>query len=86
MPTCPVEMGGSSERNQQHACYVRKHASWRICTTKANGRLEKVGKFTLEIVKQSEHVVGYEVLLRRWVVERTFAWMGRFRRQAKHFD
>ena len=39
--------------------------------------LEKIGQWTLEIVKRSDDVTGFKVLPRRWVVERTFAWLGR---------
>ncbi|MGN6450830.1 MAG: IS5 family transposase [Brucella intermedia] len=53
---------------------------------KLKGRLEKAGKFTLEIVKRSDHAEGFKVLPRRWVVERTFAWLGRCRRLAKDFE
>lgn len=53
---------------------------------KLKDRLEKVGKFTLEIVKRSDHVEGFKLLPRRWVVERTFAWLGRCRRLAKDFE
>ena len=38
---------------------------------------------TTEIVKRSDHAKGFEVLPRRWVVERTFCWAGRCRRLAK---
>jgi putative transposase len=53
---------------------------------KLKGALKKVGKFTLEIIKRSDSVKGFEVLPRRWVVERTFAWLGRCRRLAKDFE
>lgn len=53
---------------------------------KLRGALRKVGKFTLEIVKRTDKAEGFEVLPRRWVVERTFAWLGRCRRLAKDFE
>ena len=41
------------------------------------------GDWTIEIIKRSDTAKGFEVLPRRWVVERTFAWLGRCRRLAK---
>ncbi len=40
----------------------------------------------VEIVKRSDHAKGFVVLPRRWVVERTFAWLGRCRRLAKDWE
>ena len=40
----------------------------------------------LEIVRRNAHAVGFEVIKRRWVVERTFSWLGRDRRLAKGFE
>jgi putative transposase len=40
----------------------------------------------LEIVKRNDDVKGFEVLPRRWVVERTLAWIGRNRRLSKDYE
>ncbi len=40
----------------------------------------------LEIVHRNPNAVGFEVIKRRWVVERTFSWFGRNRRLAKDFE
>ena len=48
--------------------------------------LAKHGQWRIEIVKRSDHAAGFYVLPRRWVVERTFAWLNRNRRLAKDFE
>lgn len=42
--------------------------------------------WVLEIVKRSEDAQGFVVLPRRWVVERTFAWLSKFRRLSKDYE
>jgi transposase len=53
---------------------------------KLRGALDKIGKWTLQIVKRSDAAKGFEIIPRRWVVERTFAWLGRCRRLAKDWE
>ena len=40
----------------------------------------------LEVVKKQNTGKGFEVLPRRWVVERTFAWLGRSRRLSREYE
>jgi len=51
--------------------------------------VEKVHKqfgWVLEIVKRSDDVKGFKLLPHRWVVERTFGWLGRYRRLARDYE
>lgn len=45
-----------------------------------------IGAWEIEIVKRSDTATGFEVLPKRWIVERTFGWLGRCRRLAKDFE
>jgi len=45
----------------------------------------RTGAWKLEIVKRSD-TRGFEVLPKRWIVERTFAWISRNRRLARDFE
>ena len=45
-----------------------------------------IGEWTIQIIKRSDGTKGFHVLPRRWVVERTFAWLGRCRRLAKDWE
>ncbi len=53
---------------------------------KLKGALAGVDAPQIEIVKRPPGVTGFVVITRRWVVERTFAWLGRCRRLAKDWE
>ena len=44
------------------------------------------GKWRLEVSSRPEGSVGFKPLKIRWVVERTFAWIGRYRRNSKDYE
>lgn len=41
---------------------------------------------TLEVVRRPDEATGFVLLAKRWVVERTLAWLSRYRRLAKDFE
>ena len=61
---------------------------------KLRDALDRIGSWTIQIVKRSDTAQGFEIIPRRWVVERTpdqvrgrlFAWPGRCRRMAKDWE
>ena len=61
----------------------------------ADGMYEKDGlvewvrdtlQIALDVVKRPPDQQGFVVLPRRWVVERSFAWLGRYRRLSKDYE
>jgi putative transposase len=54
-----------------------------------NGLVEWVKhqfQFVLEIVSRDKEQKGFVVLPKRWIVERTFAWLGRYRLLSKEYE
>jgi putative transposase len=49
-------------------------------------KLTETLNIILDIVERHPDQVGFQVLPRRWVVERTFAWLGRYRRLSKDYE
>lgn len=45
-----------------------------------------LGCWMLELIKRPLAVAGFVLLPQRWIVERTFAWLGRYRRQSRDYE
>ena len=52
----------------------------------AKGVAKVLPHLSIEIVKRSDQVSGFVVLPKRWIVERTIAWLNRCRRLAKDWE
>lgn len=51
------------------------------------GWLEESGAgYRIEVIGRPEGSIGFVKLPRRWVVERTFAWLGRYRRNSRDYE
>jgi len=65
---------------------IRSCADGGYAGPKLRSALARIGDWKLQIDKRSDIAKGFELLPRRWVVERTFAWLGRCRRLAKDWE
>jgi len=74
--------------SMRHLCPWLRHliADAGYAGPKLKEALRKLGKWTVEIVKRSDHAKGFVLVPKRWVAERSFAWYGRNRRLAKDFE
>jgi putative transposase len=52
----------------------------------ANGLAKILPRLKTEIIKRSDHAKGFVQLPKRWIVERTIAWLNRCRRLAKDWE
>ena len=72
---------------------IRKRWPWvkHLFADAAYDRLKLMDKasyldFVVEIVRRSDGQTGFKVLPRRWVVERSFGWMTRWRRLVRDYE
>lgn len=47
---------------------------------------QKAGRWRVEIVRRPKEAEGFVVVAKRWIVERTLAWISRNRRLARDFE
>jgi transposase len=52
----------------------------------ANAVVKILPSLEVEIVKRSDAAVGFKIVPKRWIVERTIAWLNRCRRLAKDWE
>lgn len=69
-PRLRVVWGDSKYRNHSLAAWLKA---------------ERVS-YTVEVKEKPDGQKGFVLLRRRWVVERTFAWLGRYRRNSKDYE
>ena len=76
-----LKMVGSKFRGLRHVFADRVYQGTQLLDAIAD-----CGPWNIEIVQRPPGVKGFQLLPRRWVVERTLAWSGRCRRLAKDFE
>jgi putative transposase len=74
--------------NKAKQCFNRLHLIWADggYAGKLIAWVLNTHGWVLEIVKRSDDIKGFQVLPRRWVVERTFAWLSFCRRLSKDYE
>lgn len=65
---------------------VKKRSRTRLTCPFSQPDAGVLGKWTIEVIRRCDTAKGFEVLPRRWVVERTLRWFGRCRRLAKDWE
>jgi putative transposase len=49
-------------------------------------KIQNVRNSPQYIIKRSDQVQGFVILPKRWIVERTFGWFGKYRRLSKDYE
>jgi putative transposase len=93
-----VVVHGANQQDNDGACLVL-YSLWEkmqrikvIFADSAYGRkglpefVKETLGFVIELVKRPRGTEGFQVLPKRWIVERTFAWLGRCRRHSKDYE
>jgi putative transposase len=70
-PRLQTIFGDNKYHNHAYYDWLQKHSN---------------GEWRMKISSRQEGVEGFKPLRIRWVVERTFAWIGRYRRNSKDYE
>jgi putative transposase len=70
-PRLQTIFGDSKYHNYDYYAWLAKHSD---------------GKWRMSISSRPAGTVGFKPLKIRWVVERTFAWLGRYRRHSRDYE
>ncbi|MFE0631228.1 IS5 family transposase [Streptomyces sp. NPDC058864] len=90
-----VTAASVTDRDAGHSLLTRlRERHWRVTQVWADGAYTgqladlaaSVLRIALTVVKRSDHARGFTVLPKRWLVERTFAWLMRSRRLARDYE
>jgi transposase len=90
-----VTVAGIQDRDAAHRLLTALHSrfstvTWIWADGGHAGRLviwaRKVLSLTVEVVKRTDDLAGFQVLPRRWVVERTFGWISKKRRCVRDYE
>jgi putative transposase len=68
-------------RGQPLKEWIEKECKWQLEIVK---RPSRWGRYPVDV--EPPEMPAFSVLLRRWGVERSFAWMGRYRRMSKGYE
>jgi len=68
-------------RGEKLKTWIEQELEWKMEIVK---RPSKWGRYPVDV--EPEPMPRFTVLRRRWVVERTFAWVGRYRRMSKDYE
>jgi putative transposase len=88
LPAGPTDWDGAVEVFRRVGAGLPRLARvWADCAYRALADwAQKNATWVLSIVTRREGAVGFEVQPWRWVVERTFGWLGRYRRLSKDYE
>ncbi len=83
--TAPEVLGRLTAEHRSRLGLVWADQKYRNHRLDARLKRERVG-YRIEVVERPAASKGSVLLHRRWVVERTFAWLGRYRRHSRDYE